>query len=102
MRANQIRAWAKIRNSAAHGKPEEFNEGDVNRIIVGVRDFVAVQLSKRLRRSQLPELFLSHSLFFIPNAAIRILHWQRLQGRLRYDPTRYRAHYGRRRADGLR
>lgn len=45
MRADQVRAWAKVRNSAAHGHPEEFDEGDVERMIDGVRDFVAAQLS---------------------------------------------------------
>ncbi len=41
MRAEQIRAWAKIRNAAAHGHPEEFEDGDVTRMIDGIRDFVA-------------------------------------------------------------
>ncbi len=44
-KADQIRAWAKIRNSAAHGHPEEFNEKDIELMIEGVRDFVANQLS---------------------------------------------------------
>lgn len=45
MRADQVRAWAKIRNSAAHGKPGEFEDGDVTRMIDGIRDFVANQMS---------------------------------------------------------
>ncbi|QDU58866.1 DUF4145 domain-containing protein [Aeoliella mucimassa] len=45
MRADQVRAWAKIRNSAAHGHPGEFEDGDVKLMIQGVRDFVANQLS---------------------------------------------------------
>lgn len=45
MWADQLRAWMKIRNSAAHGKPDEFNEGDVTRMIDGIRDFVANHMS---------------------------------------------------------
>ncbi|WDI41814.1 hypothetical protein [Bremerella sp. P1] len=44
-KADQVRAWAKIRNSAAHGHPEEFTETDVKLMIAGVRDFVANQLN---------------------------------------------------------
>ncbi len=44
MRADQVRAWAKIRNDAAHGNPDQFDEGDVRRMIEGVRDFVANQM----------------------------------------------------------
>lgn len=40
MRADQLRAWMKTRNSAAHGKPDEFDDGDVARMIDGIRDFV--------------------------------------------------------------
>lgn len=45
MVVDQLRAWVKIRNSAAHGHPEEFDEGVVGRMIEGVRDFVAGQMS---------------------------------------------------------
>lgn len=45
MRADQLRAWMKIRNSAAHGKPEEFEKSDVARMIQGIRDFVAQHMS---------------------------------------------------------
>lgn len=41
MRADQVRAWAKIRNSAAHGQQEEFEDSDVSRMIEGIKDFVA-------------------------------------------------------------
>jgi hypothetical protein len=44
-RKSQIKAWADIRNSAAHGKPDEFERGDVSRMIEGIRDFVAGQMS---------------------------------------------------------
>ncbi|WDI41813.1 DUF4145 domain-containing protein [Bremerella sp. P1] len=44
-KADQVRAWAKIRNSAAHGHADEFTETDVKLMIEGVRDFVANQLS---------------------------------------------------------
>lgn len=44
-RKSQIKAWADIRNSAAHGKPEEFEPPEVTRMIDGIRDFVANQLS---------------------------------------------------------
>lgn len=45
MRADQLRAWMKTRNSAAHGQPDEFTDKDVELMIQGVRDFVANQLS---------------------------------------------------------
>jgi len=35
----QITAWAGIRNSAAHGKPDEFNEIDVKNMISGIINF---------------------------------------------------------------
>ena len=44
-RKSQIKAWADIRNNTAHGKPDEFEPSDVARMIDGVRDFVAGQLS---------------------------------------------------------
>lgn len=44
IRADQVRSWAKIRNAAAHGQPDEFDESDVRRMIDGVRDFVANQM----------------------------------------------------------
>jgi hypothetical protein len=45
MRADQLRAWMKIRNSAAHGKPDEFEDSDVARMIQGIRDFVAQHMN---------------------------------------------------------
>ena len=45
LRKKQVTAWADIRNSAAHGKPDEFEPADVDRMIDGVRDFVAAQLT---------------------------------------------------------
>lgn len=44
-RKSQVKAWADIRNNAAHGKPNEFEPSDVARMIDGVRDFVAGQMS---------------------------------------------------------
>ena len=41
----QITAWADIRNSAAHGKPEEFSGADVEAMIRDVERFVAERLS---------------------------------------------------------
>lgn len=40
----QLRAWAGLRNSAAHGRFEEFNKSDVKRMIVGVNDFISENL----------------------------------------------------------
>lgn len=45
MRADQIQAWAKIRNHAAHGEPDEFDEDEVSRLIDGVRDFIAKHMT---------------------------------------------------------
>ena len=45
MRADQLRAWMKTRNSAVHGKPEEYDEVDVRRMIDGIGDFVANHMS---------------------------------------------------------
>jgi hypothetical protein len=40
----QLRAWAGLRNSAAHGRFEEFNKSGVQRMIVGVNDFISENL----------------------------------------------------------
>lgn len=40
----QLRAWAGLRNSAAHGRFEEFNKSDVQRMISGVNDFISENL----------------------------------------------------------
>ena len=42
--ADQLRTWAKIRNYAAHGEFNEFRREDVDRMLSGVRDFLAVHL----------------------------------------------------------
>jgi hypothetical protein len=41
----QITAWANIRNSAAHGNPDEFTEQDVINMITDVRQFLANHLT---------------------------------------------------------
>lgn len=38
--AKQLRSWADIRNSAAHGKFEEFNRSQVESMVSGVLDFL--------------------------------------------------------------
>lgn len=37
----QVQAWADIRNAAAHGHPEKFDDAQVRNMIDGIRDFVA-------------------------------------------------------------
>ena len=41
---DQLRAWAKIRNYAAHGEFSEFGRGDVDLMLPGVRQFLAAHL----------------------------------------------------------
>ena len=41
LKADQLRAWAKIRNHAAHGEFSEFNRSDVEQMVNGVRNFLA-------------------------------------------------------------
>lgn len=41
LKADRLRAWAKVRNHAAHGEFEEFNRHDVEDMIKGVRNFLA-------------------------------------------------------------
>lgn len=41
LKADQLRAWAKIRNSAAHGKFSEFDRNDVELMVNGVKNFLA-------------------------------------------------------------
>ena len=43
-KAQQLRGWAQIRNSAAHGKFKEFNRDDVDLMIKGVTNFLADNL----------------------------------------------------------
>ncbi|PQO42042.1 DUF4145 domain-containing protein [Blastopirellula marina] len=45
MMHDQIQAWAKIRNSAAHGYPDEFNDIQVKLMIDGIRDFITRQMT---------------------------------------------------------
>lgn len=44
LKAKQLRAWADIRNSAAHGKFDEFNRVDVEGMIKGIDDFLATYM----------------------------------------------------------
>ncbi len=37
----QVASWGDIRNDAAHGRPEQFDNMQVSRMIDGIRDFVA-------------------------------------------------------------
>ena len=43
-KAQQLRAWAGIRNAAAHGKFNEFSRTDVERMIESVKDFLATYM----------------------------------------------------------
>jgi hypothetical protein len=45
LQQKRITALADIRNSAAHGKPNEFSEGDVKIMIRDIEQFLAVQLA---------------------------------------------------------
>jgi len=45
LQQKRITALADIRNSAAHGKPEEFSESDVTTMIRDIEQFLAVQLA---------------------------------------------------------
>ncbi len=41
LKAQQLRGWAQVRNSAAHGKFDEFNRDDVELMVKGVKNFLA-------------------------------------------------------------
>lgn len=41
LKAQQLRGWAQIRNSAAHGKFDEFSRDDVELMVKGVKNFLA-------------------------------------------------------------
>jgi len=41
LKAKQLRAWADIRNAAAHGEFDKFKRADVEGMIRGVSDFLA-------------------------------------------------------------
>ena len=40
-KADQLRSWAKIRNSAAHGRFGEFTRSDAEQMIAGIKIFLA-------------------------------------------------------------
>lgn len=42
--AKQLRAWADIRNSAAHGQFDEFNRSQVDLMIQGINNFLALYM----------------------------------------------------------
>ena len=41
LKAQQLRGWAQVRNSAAHGKFDEFTRDDVELMVKGVKNFLA-------------------------------------------------------------
>jgi hypothetical protein len=41
LRAKQLRAWADIRNKAAHGEFDQFHKADVEQMIKGISNFLA-------------------------------------------------------------
>ncbi|HZM06194.1 MAG TPA: DUF4145 domain-containing protein [Candidatus Saccharimonadales bacterium] len=41
LKAKQLRAWADIRNKAAHGEFNQFTKGDVEQMLVGIANFLA-------------------------------------------------------------
>lgn len=44
LKAKQLRAWAAVRNAAAHGRFNEFDRQDVEGLIMGVKSFLAGNL----------------------------------------------------------
>ena len=44
LKAQQLRGWAQVRNSAAHGKFNEFSRDDVELMVKGVKNFLAENL----------------------------------------------------------
>ncbi len=42
--SRQVSAWADICNAAAHGRPDDFDDNSVARMIDGIRDFMATYL----------------------------------------------------------
>lgn len=45
LKAKQLRAWADIRNAAAHGEFEKFTRSDVEQMLQGVSDFLATYMA---------------------------------------------------------
>lgn len=41
LKAKQLRAWADIRNAAAHGQFDEFTRSDVEQMLAGIESFLA-------------------------------------------------------------
>ena len=41
LKAKQLRAWADIRNKAAHGEFNQFTKGDVEQMLAGIANFLA-------------------------------------------------------------
>ncbi len=44
LKAKQLRAWADIRNKAAHGEFDQFSRHDVEAMIRGIEDFLAASM----------------------------------------------------------
>ncbi|PZO42117.1 MAG: DUF4145 domain-containing protein [Pseudanabaena frigida] len=44
LKAKQLRAWADIRNAAAHGEFDKFSRSDVEQMIEGVKNFLATYM----------------------------------------------------------
>jgi len=40
LKAKQLRSWADIRNSAAHGQFDQFKRMDVEQMLKGIKDFL--------------------------------------------------------------
>jgi len=45
LKAKHLRAWADIRNAAAHGEFDKFSRSDVEGMIKGVSDFLAIHMT---------------------------------------------------------
>jgi hypothetical protein len=45
LKAKQLRAWADIRNAAAHGEFDKFTRSDVEQMIRGINDFLATYMT---------------------------------------------------------
>lgn len=45
LKAKQLRAWADIRNAAAHGEFDNFNRSDVEGMIKGIGEFLATYIT---------------------------------------------------------
>ena len=45
LRAKQLRAWADVRNNAAHGEFDQFQRADVEQMIQGISNFLADYLA---------------------------------------------------------